>query len=51
MASSFKNAGISVGVVDSSAANLYTVPGSASAVIHALFISNKSKTNYGNVDV
>ena len=51
MASAFKNAGKSVGVVDSSAANLYTVPGSASAVIHALFISNKSKTNYGNVDV
>ena len=51
MASTFKNAGISVGVNDSSAGNIYTVPNGAQAVIHALFISNKSKTNYGNVDV
>ena len=51
MASTFKNAGLSIGVADTSAGNIYTVPSGAQAVIHALFISNKSKTNYGNVDV
>tara|TARA_B100001287_G_scaffold194159_1_gene164220 strand:+ start:57 stop:404 length:348 start_codon:yes stop_codon:yes gene_type:complete len=51
MASTFKNAGLAVGVTDNSSANLYTVPSGAQAVIHALFISNKSKTNYGNVNV
>ena len=51
MASAFKNAGLTVGVVNSSAANVYTCPGGSTAVIHALYISNKSSTNQANVDV
>ena len=51
MASAFKNAGMTVGVVNSSAGNLYTCPGGSTAVIHALYISNKSNTNQANVDV
>ena len=42
MASTFKNAGISVPVVDTSAGNLFTAGASATAVIHALYISNKT---------
>ena len=44
MASTFKNAGITVPVVDTSAGNLFTAGASATAVIHALYISNKSTT-------
>ena len=51
MASTFKNAGITVPVVDTSAGNLFTAGASATAVIHALYISNKSSTNEANVDV
>ena len=51
MASAFKNAGMTVVTTDTSAANLYTAPSNGQAVIHALYISNKSPTNYGNVDV
>jgi hypothetical protein len=36
---------------DNSSANLYTCPGATTAVIHALYISNKSSTNVANVDV
>ena len=39
MASTFKNAGITVPVVDTSAGNLFTAGASATAVIHALYIS------------
>ena len=46
MASTFKNAGLDVGTSDNSSNNLYTAPGAGSAVIHALYISNKSKINY-----
>jgi len=51
MASAFKNAGMTVITADTSSANLYTAPSGGTAVIHALYISNKSVTNYGNVDV
>lgn len=51
MASAFKNAGMTVVTNDNSSANLYTAPSNGSAVIHALYVSNKSPTNYGNVDV
>ena len=51
MASTFKNAGITVPVVDTSAGNLFTAGASATAVIHALYISNKSSTNVAKVNV
>lgn len=51
MASSFKNAGMTVITSDNSSANLYTCPAATTAVIHALYISNKSSTNIANVDV
>ena len=51
MASSFKNAGMVVVTTDNSSANLYTCPSATVAVIHALYISNKSSTNVANVDV
>ena len=51
MASSFKNYGLDVGVLDDATGNMYTAGGSVQAVVHALYISNKSVTNYGNVDV
>lgn len=50
MASNFKNAGMTVVTSDNSSANLYTATG-VTAVIHALYISNKSSTNVANVDV
>ena len=45
MASTFKNAGITVPVVDTSAGNLFAAGASSTAVIHALYISNKSTTS------
>ena len=51
MASSFKNAGLTLSDIDDSSANLYTSGGSAKSVIHALYISNKSSTNVLNVNV
>ena len=51
MASTFKNAGITVPVVDTSAGNLFTAGASATAVIHALYISNKSTTASATVNV
>ena len=51
MASAFKNAGMTVVTADTSSANLYTAPSNGQAVIHALYVSNKSVTNYGNIDV
>jgi len=51
MASTFKNAGMSVITTDNASANLYTCPAGTVAVIHALYISNKSSSNVGNVDV
>ncbi len=49
MASTFKNAGATIGFADSGA--LYTAPGSGTAVIHALYLTNKSTANNGYVDV
>ena len=52
MASSFKNAGLDVGVLDASAGDIYTATGSGvSAVIHAVYISNLSATNDAKVNV
>ena len=39
------------GFDDTSAANLYTASGSGQAVIHAVYITNKSNANNGYVDV
>ena len=50
MASSFKNAGMSVVTTDDASANLYTASG-VTAVVHAVYISNKSSSNEANVDV
>jgi len=51
MASSFKNYGLDVGVLDNATGNMYTAGGSVQAVVHALYISNKSSTNIANVNV
>jgi hypothetical protein len=51
VASSFKNAGLDVGVLDDATGNMYTAGGSVQAVVHALYISNKSATNIANVNV
>ena len=50
MASAFKNAGMAVVTTDNASANLYTASGVV-AVVHAVYISNKSSTNEANVDV
>jgi hypothetical protein len=50
MASTFKNAGMTVVTTDDASANLYTATG-VTAVVHALYISNKSSTNTAKVDV
>ena len=50
MASSFKNAGLDVGVLDDATGNMYTASG-VTAVIHAVYISNKSSTNAAKVNV
>ena len=45
MASTFKNAGMNVQFSDDSSANLYTaIFANEYAVVHALYISNKSTT-------
>ena len=51
MASAFKNAGMTIITSDNASANFYTCPAATVAVIHALYISNKSSTNVANVDV
>ena len=51
MASTFKNQGLDVGVLDDTTGNMYTAGGSVYAVIHALYISNKSATNAAKVNV
>ena len=51
MASTFKNAGLDVGVLDDATGNMYTAGGSETAVIHAVYISNKSSTNIAKVNV
>jgi hypothetical protein len=51
VASTFKNAGLDVGVLDDATGNMYTAGGSVTAVIHAVYISNKSSTNVAKVNV
>ena len=52
MASTFKNAGLDVGVLDDSTGDIYTATGSGvTAVIHAVYISNLSSTNAAKVNV
>ena len=52
MASTFKNAGLDVGVLDDSTGDIYTASGSGvTAVIHAVYISNLSATNVAKVNV
>jgi hypothetical protein len=51
MASSFKNAGLDVGVLDDATGNMYTAGGSVTAVVHAVYISNLSATNSAKVNV
>ncbi len=52
MASTFKNAGLDVGVLDNSTGDIYTASGSGvTAVIHAVYISNLSSTNVAKVNV
>ena len=51
MASTFKNAGLDVGVLDTSAGDIYTAGGSTTAVIHAIYISNLSSTNEAKINV
>ena len=52
MASTFKNAGLDVGVLDTSAGDVYTASGSGvTAVIHAVYISNLSSTNAAKVNI
>ena len=50
MASAFKNEGMALVTTDNASANLYTASG-VFAVVHAVYISNKSSTNEANVDV
>ena len=51
MASTFKNAGLDVGVLDDATGNMYTAGGSVTAVVHAVYISNLSSTNSAKVNV
>jgi len=51
MASSFKNFGFDVGVLDDATGNMYTAGGSVTAVVHAFYISNISSTNSAKVNV
>jgi len=51
VASSFKNAGLDVGVLDDSTGDIYTAGGSVVAVVHAVYISNLSSTNSAKVNV
>ena len=51
MASSFKNAGLDVGVLYNASGNMYTAGSCVTAVIHAIYISNLSATNSAKVNV
>ena len=48
MASTFKNQGATL---SGNETDFYTAPGGTASVIHALYITNKSSTNIGKVDV
>jgi len=52
MASTFKNVGLDVGTVDDQSGDIYSANGAGvTAVIHAVYISNKSAANVANVNV
>tara|TARA_B100000900_G_scaffold289802_1_gene248666 strand:- start:613 stop:960 length:348 start_codon:yes stop_codon:yes gene_type:complete len=51
VASTFKNQGLDVGVLDNSTGNMYTAPGGTYAVVHALYISNNHTANTAHVNV
>ena len=51
MASTFKNQGLDVGVLDDSTGNMYTAPSGTYAVVHALYISNNHTANTAHVNV
>jgi len=51
MASTFKNAGLTVPTTDTSAGDLYTAGGSETAVIHAVYLSNASESSSAKVTV
>ena len=51
MASTLKNAGMNVQFSDDSSANLYTAAANEYAVVHALYISNKSTTATATVNI
>ena len=51
MASAFKNMGMTLTGEDNASSNFYTAGGSVTAVVHALYITNKSSTNVGKVNV
>jgi hypothetical protein len=51
MASSFKNYGLDVDFVDDATGNMYTAGSGVQAVVHALYLSNKSSTNVAYVNV
>ena len=51
MASSLKNAGLDVGVLNDATGNMYTAGSGVTAVIHAVYISNLSTTNSAKVNV
>ena len=51
MASSFKNYGLDVDFVDGATGNMYTAGSGVQAVVHALYISNKSETASATVNV
>ena len=51
MASTFKNAGKVVGVLEDSTADLYTAGAQETAVIHALYISNNNTVDEAKVNI
>mgnify|MGYP001158125849 FL=1 len=51
MASTFKNQGMTLVHTNDANANFYTAPGGTYSVVHALYLSNNSVTNNGEVDV
>jgi hypothetical protein len=51
VASTFKNFGLDVGVLDDATGNMYTAGSGVAAVVHALYISNKSSVNFAKVNV
>ena len=51
MASAFKNAGQANPTTDGVGANVYTAPSNGTAVLHAVYISNKNPATQAVVDV